>query len=394
MGNNDLDNNSIPMEGEADFNSLEEAEKFLLHQLHGCFETEDIIDGDRLILPEWRVSVTPKISQIGENIVHTYYYITSPDWDTTLFECSSAMGRDVRQALGMAQCGFTFGMANAIAAMVRGENAIELETEFAGNTHKWNVYLGNIVGMGKVPQEAASDVYWEALKEGIARRIGNQKLCYVKIYGANIGNGSYTGECRINDIKIDELSEVVEEMVKAWGTTEFGSHKQFFMIRQDERTILDYPFTADEIEEKTQTAMKMFEDCKTQEEYEVFEQSLERAVGDKYLAWELYSFIPEICAQNAFDKIKYPETIMINICGKNTEYFKTQLASYYAILNGVFKTFGSGILNDADTVYRDYISISSVWSVICAAKEGGHDLEEERGQLNIVYSPEDDYIVR
>lgn len=276
MKNNDLHNHSIVEENEETiFHSLEEADEFLLHHLHGCFETEDIIEEDRLVLPKWRISIVPKVSQMEKNVAHTYYYITSPDWDQTLFECSSAMGSDVRQALGMAQGGFIFGIVNAVTGMVRDENARELETEFAGNLHKWKVYLGNIVGMGSVPQEVEPDIYWERLKEGIAKRIGNQKLCYVKIYGANIGNGSYTGECRINDVKIDELSEIVEEMVKAWGTTEFGSHKQFFMIRQDEKTTLDYPFTLDEIADKTEIAMKLFEDCKTQEAYEVFEQTLE-----------------------------------------------------------------------------------------------------------------------
>lgn len=396
MGNNDLYNNSIA-EGneETIFHSLEEANGILLHQLHGCFETEDIIEEDRLVLPQWRISIIPKVSQMEKNVVHTYYSITSPDWDRTLFECSSAMGSDMRQAMGMAQGSFIFGIVNAVTNMVRDENARELQTEFAGNLHRWKVYLGDIVGMGSIPQEIEPDIYWERLKEGIEKRIGNQKLCYVKIYGANIGNGSYTGECRINDVKIDELSEVVEEMVKAWGTTEFGSHKQFFMIRQDEKTTLDYPFTSDEIADKTEIAMKLFEDCEIQEAYEAFGQTLEQVVGDKDLAWELYSFIPEMCAQNAFDKIKYPETILINIDGESSEYYKTQLASYYAILNGVFRTFNRGVLKDADKVYREYISISSVWSVICSAKEGGHNLEEEEGgQMCILFRPEDDYIVR
>lgn len=395
MGNKDLHDYSMKEENkDMDFQTTDEAAKYLLHQLHGCFETEDIIDGDRLILPEWNISVIPGVSEIRENFVNTYYYILFSDSDKELFECSVAIGADMHQAMGMAQGGFIFGIGNAIGAMMRDENAREFETEFAGNPHKWKAYLGNIVGMGKVPQETEADVYWKALWEGIAKRIGNQKLCYVKIYGANIGDGSYTGECRINDIKIDELSEVVEAMVREWGTTEFGSHKQFFMIRQEEETTLAYPFSYNELLDKTEIAMKLFEDCETQEEYEVFEQKLEQIVGDKNLAWELYAFIPEICAQNAFDKINYPETIMLYNGGDSVEYYKTQLASYYAITDGVFRTFNKGVLKDTDKVYREYISVSSVWSVICSAKESGHDIEEENGQLCMMFNPEDDYTVR
>lgn len=396
MGNDDLNNQSLT-EGEENknFQSLEEAEEHLLHQLHGLFETEDIIEGNRLVLPEWNISVIPKVAEIRENYCNTYYYVLSPDWDMPLYECSVAMGADMKSAMGMAQGGFIFGIGNAIGAMMRDENARELETEFAGNKHKWKVYLGNIVGMGKVPQQAEADIYWKALQEGIAKRIGNQKLCYVKIYGATIGDGTYTGECRINDVKIDELSEIVEEMVKAWGTTEFGSHKQFFMIKQEKETTLDYPFTWEEIAQKTEIAMKLFEDCKTEEEYEVLEQSIEQAVGDRDLAWELYAFIPEICAQNAFDKIKYPETVAFYNGGNSIQYYKTQLASYYAILDGVFKTFGSGVLKDTDNVYREYISVSSIGRAICSAKEKGCDLEqEEGGQLCTMFNPEEDYKIR
>lgn len=376
------------------FHSIDEANDFLLHQLHGCFETEDIIENSRIYLPEWDVYIIPDVSEIKENIAHIYYHITSPGWNTVLFEVSSAMGANMRQAIGMAQGSFIFGIVNALTSMAKDENPISFETEFSGNTHKWKAYVGNIVGMGKTPSDITPNVYWESLKDGISKRIGNQKLCYVKIYGANIGNGSYTGECRINDVKIDELSEIVENMVKTWGTTEFGSHKQFFMIKQDEETILDYPFTPSEIADKTEQAMILFEECQTEAEYEDFKNNLQRIVGDKGLAWELYAFIPEICAQNAFDKISYPEKILINTGSEKKEYYKTQFASYYAIVNGVFRTLREGALKDADKVYREYISVSSIWSVICSAKEKGYDLVAEGGELCMIYSPEDDYIAR
>lgn len=396
MENNNFSNESLN-EGEEkrDFQSVEEAGEYLLDSLNGCFETKSVIDGNIILLPEWNITVVPRVAEIRENYCNTYYYVLSPDWDMPLYECSVAMGPDIKSALGMAQGGFAFGIGNAIGTMMRDENARELETEFAGNMHKWKVYLGNIVGMGKVPQGTEADVYWNALCEGIGKRIGNQKLCYVKIYGANIGNGDYTGECRINDVKIDELSDIVEKMVREWGTTEFGSHKQFFMIKQEAETTLPYPFTWEDISQKTEIAIRLFEDCKTQEEYEEYEQNLENIIGDKDLAWELYAFIPEICAQNAFDKINYPETLSFYNGGDSVEYYKTQIASYYAILDGVFKTLGSGVLKDADNVYREYISISSIWSVICAAKEKGSDIEnQESTRLCIMFNPEDDYKMR
>lgn len=387
--------NNENLEDKTTFNSEAEATEYLLQHLHGCFETEDVIDNDRLILPKWGITVIPFVSDLKEQIVNTGYYILSPEWDRVMYECSVAMGEDMKQALGMAQGGFMFGIMSAIKNMKTDEETEELETEFAGSIHKWNVYLGDIVGMGEVPQEITTKMYWDKIKEGIAKRIGNQKLCYVKIYGSNIGDGNYIGECRINDVKIDELSNLVEEMVKTWGTTQFGSHKQFIMIQQKEDTILNYPFSEEDIIAKTEIAMKLFEECETADEYEEFPELLEQAVGDKDLAWELYSFIPEICAQNAFEKIKCPETLLMRIADKDFEYYKTQLASYYTILNGVFRTLNKGVLKDTDKVYREYISVSSLYSAICAAREGGHNPEDEENMsICIMYMPEDDYLPR
>lgn len=376
------------------FTSIEEAEEFLLSHLHNCFPTESTIDNGIIHLPKWNISIQPSVAEMNDKVITTSYYISSPDWDETMYECSSGVGSDHHQAMGMSQGSFLFGIMDAIMKMIENENPYELKSEFAGNTHDWSTYIGNIVGMGDTPKECNPNVYWDAIKEHIAKRIGNQKICYIKIYGANIGNGEIIGECRINDTKSDELSEIIAEIVKTWGTTQFGSHKQFIILKQSEKTYIKQPFTKEEIYEKTELAMKMFEEADTQEKYDQFPEQLEAAVGDKSLAWELYSFIPEICGQNAFDKIKYPETIMMNYNNEDHEYYTTQLFSYHAILRGVFATFDKGVLKDTNKTYREYIAVSSVSSVICSAKEQGYDIEENGGNFCTMYRPDDDYIVR
>lgn len=375
------------------FASIEEAQKFLLEHLHNSFAVKDIIEGETIKLPDWNISIQPYVSEINRNVITTNYYISSPDWDEMLFECSTGMGSDHHQALGMSQGSFIFGIMDSISKMINNEVPHKLQSEFSEHMHNWSAYIGNIVGMGDVPNDSDANVYWDALKEHIAKRIGNQKICYIKIYGANIGNGEVIGECRINDIKSEELSDIVAEIVKTWGTKNFGSHKQFVMLKQDEETYIEQPFTKADISNAAKSAMVLFEKIKD-EEYEYFPQMLEKLVGDKNLAWELYAFIPEICAQNAFDKIKYPESILMNYNNEKHEYYLTQLFSYYAIRRGVFETLDSGILQDTNKVYREYISVSSIYSVICSARESGHNLEEDGGSFAILYNFDDDYEAR
>lgn len=375
------------------FASEEEAQKFLLEHMHNCFSVKDIIENGIVNLPEWNISINPYVAELNDSTITTSYYIFSPDWDETLYECSTGMGSDHHQAMGMSQGSFIFGIMDAITKMMNNDNPDQLQSEFAGNQHSWAVYSGNIVGMGEIPKDFAPDVYWNALKDHIAKRIGNQKICYIKIYGANIGNGEFIGECRINDIKSDELSNIVAEIVKNWGTSQFGSHKQFIILKQSEETYIQQPFTKEEISKCVEAAMVLFEKIED-EQYEYFPQMLERLVGDKNLAWELYSFIPEFCAQNAFNNLKYPETILMNYKGKTHEYYTTQLFSYYAISNGIFSTFNKGSLKDTNKVYREYISVSSTYSAICSAREQGSNIEESGGSFSIIYSFDDDYEVR
>ena len=118
MNNKDLDKKTT-------FNSVEEATAYLLHSLHGCFETKDIIDDDRVILPEWGITIIPFITELKEQIVNTGYYILCTEWDSMIYECSVAVGEDMRQALGMAQGSFIFGIMSAIRNMKLNENLIE-----------------------------------------------------------------------------------------------------------------------------------------------------------------------------------------------------------------------------------------------------------------------------
>ncbi len=386
-------NHHIKKLSDNSFSSKEEAQKFLLEHLHNAFPVKDIIENGTVELPEWNISIRPYAAELQDRAITTTYYISSPDWDEVLYECSTGIGSDQHHAMGMSQGSFLFGIMDTVMKMMNNDKPDRLESEFAGNKHNWSVYKGNIVGIGETPKNFASDSYWNALKDHIAKRIGNQKICYVKIYGANIGNGEIIGECRINDIKSNELSELVAEIVKTWGISQFGSHKQFIILKQDKETYIEQPFTKEDISKAVEAAMVLFEKIEN-EQYEQFPQMLEQLVGDKNLAWELYSFIPEICAENAFNKLNYPETITIDYNNEKHQYYKTQLFSYYVIHDSVFNTLDNGILKDTNKVYSEYISVSSVYSVICSAKEQGENLEENNAVLNILYSFDNDYQAR
>ncbi len=357
---------------------------YLLYALHGNFEVEDLVQEEQgcVMIPEWKVAVSPKVGQVSHQSVVLHFYLYFPEWGRTVYECSAGMGNDLKQAFGMAVSSFLFSIMDGIGAMVDKDSPRLIETEFAGKPHKFEVYLSNIVGMGQSPR-TAPDIYWEALKEDIMERLGNQTFCFVKIYGAK-GIGQVTGECRIDDVKSDVLSAKVAELVKDWDVGQFASHKQFILICQKEETLLPYPYSGPEGQERFREAVLkaavMFHEADTQELYDSLSTRLAQEIGDVTLAQECCAFLPELCAQNAFEEVSYSETLKI-VRGEAAAVtcYKSQLADYRPMWDVLSTAFQERIFGeDTDKIYEEYISVSSTYDVIRRAQEKGSRLDKLR----------------
>lgn len=272
-----------------------------------------------------------------------------------------------------------------------------LHTEFAENPHDFQVYLSNIVGMGNSPQ-SAPDVYWRLLKEDIRKRLGNQEFCFVKVYAAKV-NGQITGECRIDDKKSEELSQKVAHLVEKWENGPFASHKQFFLIRQEESTYLPYPYSGPQGREQFRNAViqaaKLFHQANTQELYDSLRDRLAKAIGDATLAQECYLFLPELCAQNAFPDISFSETLDITLgSAPAVTCYATQLADYWPMWDVLISAFQDGTFGeDGNQIYQEYISASSIFNVVKQMKENGSALSDCR-LSSLLCQMEEDFQIR
>lgn len=385
---------------EPDLTDPDNALKYVLDSLHDCLQTPDRVEGDHVYCPDWQMTITPRIEQVDERGAVVNFYISAPRWGKDLFECSAGMGSDTKQALGMACGSFLFSFMDGIVQMESGQTGESLETEFAGKVHRWKVYLSNIVGMGNCPQVDNARVYWDALKEEVVKRLGNQKLCFVKVYGSKSGE-NITAECRVDDVKSDALSSLVADMVKDWDAGYFASHKAFFFIRQEEETVQPYPYLGqagrEALKEKVKTAALMFHASENQEQYDSLPQRLKQALQDDILAAECYSFLPEICAENAFSRVTYAETVdILPRGGEAVTCYKSQLADYWALHEALFSLFEEGAFGDAtNDIYQEYIGSSAIYSVICQAKEKGGEKAMDGGRLStLLFNMDSDFEIR
>lgn len=374
-----------------DGNTLDpdKAREYLLHVgLRGLCGTPETVEGDHLLLPEWNAVLTPSVDQLTQQGAVLSFRLYAPQWGKELYECCAGMGSDTKTALGISTGSFAFSFMQGLARMEGREECRPLASSFAGREHRWRVYLSDIVGMGKLlrPKRTDPAVYWEALKDDIVKRLGNQKLCYVKIYGAKVGD-DVTGECRIDDIKSDELSAKVAQLVERWEVEGFASQKQFFFIRQEESTLLPSPYDGPEgqaaLKDKVVRAARMFHESQSQERFDTLPQRLAEALGDPTLAEECLTFLPEICAENAYqDEVAFAESLQLLPSGESALaqiVYKNQLADFYPMWKALFDAFDEGAFGEeTNDVYRELISYSATFSSIAKAKEKNPSLKGGR----------------
>lgn len=350
--------------------------------LHGGLQDEDRVEGNAILLPRQGVRILPQVEQISQRGAVVNLWLEAPQWGKRLFECSVGMGSSPSQALGLSASSFIFSFLEGVMRMEDRVEPRELETLFDGKTHRWELYPSNIVGLGSAPQPEGQ-VWWELLGEDIQRRLGNQRVCYVKIYGAKV-DGQVTGECRVDDIKSEELSAKVAQAVERWPAGQFASQKQFFFIRQQEETILPYPYEGAEGERRLRSALgeavRMFLACRTEEDYDQYSQRLGERIGDETLADECLTFLPELCAANAFPQLQAAETVEICREGRPPEtVYKNQLADYYPLWTLLLQLFQEEELGaDPDAIYREYVGYSSTYNVVRQMEQQGSRLEDCR----------------
>lgn len=380
---------------EKDFDKLEmeDLSYYVIKNIQKLLNEETEIRDNTIYIPKFSLSLRPNVVKTNDNMAVINYYLYSENWDREIFECSASLGANKKQALSLAEGSFIFGMLTGIRYMANKEFFKEIETEYNGK-HKWKIYSSDIVGIGDIPETKFPDEMWKIIENEIPKYLGNQKISYIKMFGAKNGN-DITVECRINDEPIKELGELVLPYISNWNTKNFGSKKQFFFVVQDDKTYIPYLYTQEDIEKFVMEIANMFEKCETEKDFNEMFIKLGDKIKDYDLTEELIGFIPEICTERAFPNITYPEKITLYIGeDRKLEINKSQIASYYMIKKAVNHMIDHGhILKD---LYHKFIGISSAYSVICKSLEKDKiDLTKEEGAVILtVYGFSKEYNLR
>ena len=357
-------------------------------------DDEPTILNDGVFYSKLNVLVKPQVRVVESKQVLIIFHLSNPHWDRSIVESCSGIGEDLNTAFGMAMGSFIFGVLQGVRMMLTEKKPnYVVESKFVDKTHKWDLYLSDVVGMGKGAAKIDSFTFWNLLKDEILKRVGNQKFCYVKVYGAKYTSGSI-GECRINDIPIIELGESVKALVDTWGKTEFNSQKQFFFLCQNEEVAKPLPYNESQLIERVKKGTAAFRQCWDGTKFNPnYRTLIANEVGDVCLAEEIYSFLPEMCAENFYRDLQLDDEIVIKFNGKSHAVYKSQIASYYPIMTVLYEEFEKGLYSDND-IFGALVSISSVYGLVCELNQKGIEIGKINSKVRMNFNFSNQYQLR
>lgn len=370
-------------------------EHILKFHLHNNFEVVDQVEDDHIVIPSWNISIYPEITDLKEDAVAITFNVECPDWDRDITEVSAAKGKNPAMALSIACSTFMLSLMHSISLMAKKQNAVDMETEFVGKKHNWKVYRGNLLAGGEAQKIQNFNLYWDALKEQLSKRIGNQKLCYVKIFAVKNGE-QFKGECRINDVRIEGLSRIVAEIAKSWDISGYGVHRQFFLFQQEEATTQPYAYDAETLEDYARESIRLFGSVQSKEDALALPGKITALVdGDATLARELQLYLPMAAAEQAFIKLAYPETLTFEFPDKRKEtVYRSQMASFHTIQRALhwalhYKVFGQ----DTDRMYQMLVSASPLFQFVQKSEKEGNPIKDGMG-VNLTIGVGNEFEIR
>ncbi len=367
----------------------------LNYHLHNNFEAEDVVEEDHIHIPAWNVRIYPEITDLQADAVAITFNVECPDWDRDIVEVSAAKGANPASAVTVACSSFMMSVMNAVTHLCQKRNAVELETSFVDKAHSWKVYRGNLLAGGDAQNTHEFNMYWDALKEELSKRIGNQKLAYVKVYASRNGS-DIKADCRINNIRINSLSNIVGRIAESWDCPGYGVHRQFFLFRQEDATTLPYSHSMEDLDDYTREVMKLFHDAKSKEDVDAMYEKIVELCGDKTLARELQLYVPMTAAENAFRQLLYPETVTYDLkeSGKKETVYRSQLASFHPIQTAVmwalqYRVFGE----ETEAVYQTLIAASPLAQFLNKGFQAGQQIPAGMG-VGLTFNVDGEFDIR
>ncbi len=377
----------------------------LLNRLHTTINHKNEIENDCIKFLSYDITIEPKIVQIEKKnsiLCTVYFYVKAPLFENVFFESSSSIASDEYKAIELSSDNFVYCSLQGILDFLSGIHHHEIEASILGNKKIFTVCESPMLGLGNIENKedfyddyvgfdeknGYSSFLWNAIYKEVPFILSNNRVSFIKTYGAKMPNGDIVVECTINNIQNKTLENCVQNEIIKWDNNgEFFSIKQFFFILQSDTTYMKYPYTKEEIEYFVIEYVLEFE--KLNFNYSLFINNVKDIIKDCNIREEIINFIPEICAEYAFKDVIFDDRADVNVGNNHYNILKTQFTSYKYIEDALIDGFSNKIFKKES--FNELVHLSNSYNIIYEAMQNNHNIKMNDIFVSITFNFTDEY---
>lgn len=290
-----------------------------------------IVVGDAFVIEEYDICVYVDVVGLKDDVAQAIFQLHHAWLDNPIIESVAASGESEEEAIECACENFNENILSIFLSACEQTASSEIVEGFTQERHVFNVYRSRVNGLGKREGSMEGD-FWDVLRDEIIPRLGNKKAYWVKVFTSK-SKHRVLCEVRMNGVEEIDLSESLLSYAQAWeclGT--YHTEKQCFLLIQDDKSYEESEFSKEEIVAYTHKAMKLYVRCRDYTIYKKIRPQLIKLCRDDSLAYELFSFIPEIYCKYAYSSVEYGDKLFMMKKDKEIrELYKSQVQSYSII---------------------------------------------------------------
>ena len=355
------------------------------------------IKDNSIEIPELQCNISLKIGKIHEgdkmSVAYIIYHIMHAVLDEPIYEIASGAGKDADSAVKSAVLSFAYtvldGFLKTLRFLKRDEkdNSVEKRAIKIGKKeHRYSIITSDtieILSDGQVERRLDQPLY-PVFKGPLEDYIGCRKIYWAKAYCSKLANGRRTGEFRINEYFSEDVSASLKEHVKTLesidenNSNDFLQFQQYVFVIQDEETYTPYPYTKEEILEKIDPCMKIYNDCFDADRYYDTIDVMNDFLGDEKLAQEFFIFFKEIAAEIEFAELWQLDSVGVFFTdGDFGWHKKSQFTPYMWIKNRLMEGFEDETFSQ--DLYDKLIAGSATLHLVELLEKKQKPIEEARG---------------
>lgn len=309
----------------------------------------------------------------GIYIAQIIFIVSHPLFDTDLVESTAGIGKTEDSAILDGTDRFCINVLSTILSTLKCEEDNSLEFNILGKKRIFHRNCFDNVLSGGV-ENPKSKPLWNLVKDIISNYLGTKKFYWLKLF-VSINQGNITCEARLNNKIYDSLAKPLNDYVQSWDNKQdYHTEKQYILLIQDDSTYKNPPFSKNDIVLYTKKIIPLFENIRSQTDYDSIENKIFSITNDRNITTELKTLIPEIYCKIALN-IENQVSDKIILLKNNTpmEVCTSQIRSY----DYVEETINNHIFNNkpsSDSI-MGAISCSATFSSISNALNNGSKIE-------------------